>query len=98
MVIVTGRFEVAPEDRAAFIASKEDAMRRSRGEQGCITYVFAADPLEPGLVHLYERWESQADLDAHAAAMRARGVAPVPVPVLSSELLVADVSGLRPLG
>ena len=99
MVIVTGRFELAPEDRAAFIASKEDGMRSSRAEDGCITYVFAADPIEPGLVHLYERWASRAALDAHIAGMRSRGTpAPSPVPVLNAELLVGDVSGIRPFG
>ncbi len=45
-------------------------MRTSRGEDGCLEYTFAADPLEPNRVILFERWESQAALDAHLAATR----------------------------
>ena len=46
-------------------------MRTSRGEDGCLEYTFAADPLEADRVILFERWESQAALDAHLAALAA---------------------------
>ena len=79
MLIVTGTFEVAPEDREAFLRSREDAMRTSRAEAGCLDYVFAADPLEPGRVVLVEQWESEEALADHIAAMRAaRAAAPAP--------------------
>lgn len=72
MIIVAGTFEVAPEEREAFIRRREDAMRISRAEPGCLDYAFMADPLEPGVVKLYERWESADALAAHLAAMRSR--------------------------
>jgi quinol monooxygenase YgiN len=69
-VIVQGTFELDPADRAGFLAGREAMMRTSRAEDGCLEYVFAADPLDDGRVVLSERWESQAHLDAHLARLR----------------------------
>jgi quinol monooxygenase YgiN len=98
LVIVAGWFEVDPSERDSFLAQRVDAMRRSRAERGCIEYVIAADPLDPGRAVLFERWESQADLDAHAAAARQapRSDAPSVVPTAVS-IFVYDVTGERRL-
>ena len=72
MVIITGTFTVDPAQRDAFLAQHEQGMRASRGEDGCLEYCFAADPLEPGRVILSERWRDQAALDAHLVALRSR--------------------------
>jgi quinol monooxygenase YgiN len=71
VIIVGGRFEVEPHQREEFIASRHDLMRASRAEAGCLEYAFSADPIEPNRVILFERWEAQADLDAHLSGMRA---------------------------
>ena len=93
MVIVGGRFEVDPEQRDAFLAERHEMMRTSRGEDGCLEYTFAADPLEPDRVILFERWESQAALDAHLAALAAtRTVKP-----RSASIMLYEVAGERPL-
>ena len=34
-------------------------------ENGCIDYVFSVDPIDPKILHVYERWEDQESLDAH---------------------------------
>ena len=98
MVIVAGWFEVDPSERDAFVVDRVEAMIRSRAEQGCIEYVIAADPVDPGRAVLYERWESQADLDAHAAAARKapKSDAPSVAPTAVS-IRVYDVTGERPL-
>src|SRR4051812_45539634 len=70
VIIVGGSFDVDPTERDAFVASRADAMRTSRAEKGCLEYTIAADPIEPGRVVLFERWESQGDLDAHLAGLR----------------------------
>ncbi|HEX3563975.1 MAG TPA: putative quinol monooxygenase [Acidimicrobiales bacterium] len=70
MVIVSGVFEVDPSERDEYLAGRVDAMTRSRAEDGCLEYVFAGDPVDTGRVVLYERWASQAALDAHLAGMR----------------------------
>jgi quinol monooxygenase YgiN len=71
VVIVGGTFEVEADRREAFVAGRQAMMRRSRAEAGCLEYTFAADPLEPGRVILFERWETRGHLDAHLAGLRA---------------------------
>ena len=97
MLIVAGQFEVDPADRDEFLRGRQEAMRRSRDEPGCITYVFSADPLEPRLVHLFECWESKAALADHLAANRAQPQRPS-VPVVASEILQYEVASVGSLG
>ena len=93
MIIVGGEFEVDPAQRDAFISEREAAMRRSRAEAGCLEYTFAADPLEPGRVILFERWEDQASLDAHLA-----GPSPATaIAARSMSIVLYDVAGDRRL-
>ena len=37
----------------------------SRAEDGCITYSYAIDVQDPGLIRVFEVWRDQAALDAH---------------------------------
>lgn len=101
MLIVGGVFEVDPEQRDAFLASRVEAMQRSRAEAGNQEYVLAADPVEPSRVILFEIWDDQASLDAHLAAMRtdvpaAPPAGEVPAP-RSAAIQIYDVSGTRNL-
>lgn len=102
MLVVAGTFEVDPARRDEFVESRKEAMATSRGEKGCHEYVFAPDPIDPGRVVLFERWESREDLAAHLAGMRARregAIEPAPqVPVIRSEVLQYDISGSGPVG
>jgi hypothetical protein len=53
-----------------------------------------ADPVDPGRLNLFERWESQAAVDAfRKRAPRRKN----PAPVLSGSVAEYDVSGVRPL-
>lgn len=80
MLIVAGHFDVDPAERDDFIASKLDAMRGTRTENGCLEYVMSADPVEPTRVVLFERWADQAAFDGHMVAVAAvpRGGGPAP--------------------
>lgn len=98
MLIVAGRFRVDPTFRDDFIRSREPAMRRSRGEVGCLTYVFSADPIEPDLVHLYERWATKEDLAAHLEVNRSSPRPPVEIPLLESEIAQYEVATTGPVG
>jgi quinol monooxygenase YgiN len=100
VVIVMGRFEVDPNERDAFLAGRQEIMRRSRAEAGCLEYTFAADPIEPGRVVLVERWLDQASLDGHLAALRAAPPSPDGDGVSSrtTEILIYDAAGERRLG
>lgn len=98
MIIVAGHFIVDPSQREQFLRSREDVMRASRAEPGCITYAFSADPLDPGRVLLFERWESKAALAGHLAALRQRPRAQNGVPVLESEIQQYEISATGPVG
>ena len=98
MIIVAGTFEVDPAERDAFLAGRDEGMRRSRAEPGCISYVFSADPIEPGRVHLFERWESKDALGAHLAAAQVAGPQPAGVAVRAAEILQYEISAVGPLG
>ena len=40
----------------------------SRAEAGCLAYNYAEDVLDPGLIHVVERWHDRAALVAHFAS------------------------------
>jgi quinol monooxygenase YgiN len=98
MLIIAGTFEVDPRRRDEFIAGKVDAMRESRAEAGCIDYVFSADPLEPGRVHLFERWESKEHLAPHLERNNARPFDPDAVPLLDREIHQYEIAAMGPIG
>ncbi len=98
MLIIAGTFEVDPARRDAFLAQKEVGMRESRVEAGCIDYVLSADPLEPGRVYLFERWESKEHLAPHLARLRAAAPDPTAVPARSAELVQYEIAAAGPIG
>ncbi|MEP7202062.1 MAG: putative quinol monooxygenase [Ilumatobacteraceae bacterium] len=98
MVIVGRSFEFDPSKREQFLASRVDMMCNSRAEAGCLEYTFADNPIDPTRVVLYERWESQAHLEAHLAAMQGAPKRPDEVAPISSSISIYDVAGEHPLG
>lgn len=95
MLIVAGRGYVDPDHRAALLASLDAPLRRARAEPGCLDYVVAADPVEPGRVNIYERWESEQHLAEHLAEV-AR-TAPALPDVLDVEVAQYEIRAVRPL-
>lgn len=83
MIIVSGRLYVRPERRDAFLAASLEAIKQARRAAGCLDFVVAADPIEPGRVNIYEQWE------AEAALTNFRGAGPSSE--LSAEILRAQV-------
>ena len=99
MLIIAGRFEVDPARRDEFLAGKDAGMRESRAEAGCIDYVLSADPVEPGRVYLYERWESKEHLAPHLARLRTpQPEDPDAVPVLSADIQQYEIATVGPVG
>jgi quinol monooxygenase YgiN len=98
MLIVGGSFEVEPDQREQFLASRHEMIRRSRSEPGCLEYAFSADPIDPTRVLLFERWVSQESLDAHLSAIRAANPSTTDVTPKASSIIVYDISGERQLG
>lgn len=99
MVIVGGTFEVDPAEREEFLTGRLEAMRSSRAEPGCLEYTFSADPLDPGRVLLFEKWETEDALNTHLAGIRSRpqaggtGVTPK-----KASIVIYEVAAERPLG
>ncbi len=66
MIIVAGTFRM-PEGRVDDILPVARAtLAATRQEVGCITYSFAFDMEDRGLVRIYEEWESRSHLEAHS--------------------------------
>ena len=97
MLIVAGSFDLAPEDRDAFVASKLDSITSTRTEGGCLEYAMSADPVDPTRVLLFERWADQASFDAHMASLASgpRGNGPAPK---GFSVEIYDISGVRAFG
>jgi quinol monooxygenase YgiN len=64
MVIVAGHLIVGPEQRASYIAECVSTVEHARRADGCLDFAITADLLDPGRVNIFERWESQAAVDA----------------------------------
>lgn len=63
MVIVAGHLLVATEGRPRYVAECAQVVRLARAAAGCLDFHITADPLEPGRVNVYERWESRSAVE-----------------------------------
>ncbi|WP_406075296.1 putative quinol monooxygenase [Micromonospora sp. NBC_01638] len=83
MLIIAGSLQVEPAARDAYLSDCGQVIAQARAAAGCLDFLLAADPLEPGRIHVYERWESAEQL----AAFRGSG----PDDVQTAAILDADV-------
>ena len=65
MLIIAGTFRIDPTQRETAVVAAREMMAETLKEKGCHAYAFTADFTDPARVHLFERWESQGDLEAH---------------------------------
>ena len=94
IVIVAGHVTVEPQQRESYLAGCVNIVEQAREAAGCLDVAITADLVDPGRVNIFERWESQAALEAfrrngppfeHGAAM------------LSVSVAEYDVAAVRPL-
>lgn len=99
MLIVQGTARFDPAHIAVLRPAAAAMMQATQAEAGCIAYHFAEDLGDPGLVHIVERWESQAALDAHLTAPhgKAFNAALAATPPKSFNVTLYEVSGERVL-
>jgi quinol monooxygenase YgiN len=65
-IIIAGQLKFAGGDIGGEIVRGGAAhIAGSRAEAGCIAYDWSVDPLEPGTLHVFEEWESEAALGSH---------------------------------
>ena len=69
MVIVAGTIEVDPDQRDAFLQGRADSILTTRKEPGCVEYSFSADANDPGLIRIFEIWESGDALQTHLGVL-----------------------------
>lgn len=94
MLIITATLYVDPERRAEFLEGSVEELRQARTEPGCIDFIVAADPLEPGRVNLFEQWASAEDFARRCASFTP---APSDVEVLSQEATKYEISSSGPV-
>ena len=68
MIVISGFMDINPNDVEAARAATIAMMTESEKEDGCIRYRFYQDVEHPHLFHVYEEWESEEALAAHAAS------------------------------
>ncbi len=64
MVIVAGHLVVDPQRRDNYLAGCLEVVRQARQTPGCLDFALSVDVLEPGRINVFERWESQAAVEA----------------------------------
>jgi heme-degrading monooxygenase HmoA len=64
MIIVAGHVTVEPQQRETYLAGCVSAVEQARRTTGCLDFAISADPVDTGRVNIFERWESQAAVDA----------------------------------
>jgi quinol monooxygenase YgiN len=94
MVIVAGYLVVDPLRREGYLSECRAVVQRARRTQGCLDFTISADLLDPSRIDIFERWESQAAVDAF------RGSGPSDEQqgsILSASVSEYDVGGERRL-
>ena len=64
MVIVAGHMVVDPSQRGSYLADCVSVVEQARRAPGCLDFAISADLVEPGRIDIFERWESQAAVEA----------------------------------
>ncbi|UYV14347.1 putative quinol monooxygenase [Porphyrobacter sp. ULC335] len=67
MLIVLAKAQVGESAMDAAKAAIADMVAASNAEEGCIAYAFTQDVLQPGTLHIVEKWQDEAALAAHFA-------------------------------
>lgn len=67
-ILIAGTMNIDPGKVDAALADASEMMKASQAEEGCHAYAFSADPVNAGTLLLFEKWESEQALAAHAAS------------------------------
>lgn len=94
MVIVAGHITVEPQQRESYLASCVSIVEQARGAAGCLDFAITADLVDPGRVNIFERWASQAAVEAFRGSgpSNEQGAA-----MLSASVAEYDIAEVRPL-
>jgi quinol monooxygenase YgiN len=94
VVIVAGHLIVDPQQRESYLADCVNVVEQARGAPGCLDFSITADLVDTGRIAIFERWESQAAVEAF------RGSGPSDeqgAAMLAASVAEYDVAGVRSL-
>jgi quinol monooxygenase YgiN len=94
MVIVAGHLVVDPGARERYLAGCVEVVELARRTPGCLDFALTADLVDPARVNIFERWESQAAVDAFRGSGPGDQQSATIHSVAVSEYDVADVRNL----
>ena len=94
MVIVAGHITVEPQERESYVAGCVSVVEQARGAAGCLDFAITADLFDPGRVNIFERWESQAAVEAFRSSGPSDEQGAAMLSTSVSEYDVADVRQL----
>ena len=64
-IIISGTVDVDPDQREAALEAGRPLIEGALTEPGCLDYDWCPDPLIPGRIRVFERWEDEASLASH---------------------------------
>ena len=94
MMIVAGHVIVDPSQRESSLTECRSVVEQARRAAGCLDFSISADLVDPGRINVFERWESQADVETF------RGSGPSDeqsTAMLSAAVSEYDIADARPL-
>jgi len=65
IICIAGTIEIDPAKKDEAAVAALEIMRETHKEEGNLAYAFSQDLEDDGLIHIFEKWESQAALDFH---------------------------------
>ena len=65
MLLIIGTVRLPADSLERARPSMAAMLQATRAEDGCLEYSYSADVLDPGVIHITERWRDQTALDEH---------------------------------
>jgi quinol monooxygenase YgiN len=62
VLIIAGYLAVSPSERDAYVQECVPVVQAARAAPGCLDFCITADSVDPGLVRVFERWETEEQL------------------------------------
>ena len=94
MVIVSGHLIVGQEVRDTYLTGCADVVEQARRAPGCLDFAISADLLDPARINIFERWDSQAAVEAFRGSGTGEEQGNL---IVSGSVSEYDVSGERRL-
>ena len=66
-ILIAGTVEIDADKRDAALAEAAALMADTRAQNGCVHYVWSADPTSPTRIYVFENWAATDALAAHLA-------------------------------